>query len=223
MSDTTLPAEIGRVLGTRPSRRLRLEGLVPAVLYGKNSEPLSLAVNARDLSRALSTEAGLNAVLTIDVEGKKATAFARQLQRHPTRGDIIHLDFIKISLTDTVDAVLSIDFVGEPVGVREEGGIVHTVEVSVNIRAVVTDIPSSVELDIADLAIGDSLSIADLPEVEGVEYTDDPDQTIVAVAVPAALLADEAVEEGEEIEGDEEAADEDGEADDAGGGDAGEE
>lgn len=214
MSDTTLRAETGRVLGTRSSRRLRREGMVPGVLYGKQAEPVSLAVNARELSKALSTEAGLNVVLTIEVGGKSATAFARELQRHPTRGDIIHLDFIKITLTDLVDAVVSLDFLGEPVGVREEGGIVNTVMTSVNVRAVVTDIPSSIEIDIAELEIGDSVIVSDLPEIKGVEYLDEQDSTVATVAVPAAVIADEVEEEGEEVEGEGEEVDGEGEASD---------
>ncbi|HDH02621.1 MAG TPA: 50S ribosomal protein L25 [Actinobacteria bacterium] len=211
MSETTLRAETGRVIGTRSSRRLRRDGMVPGVLYGKQADPLSLAVNARDLSRALSTEAGLNVVLTIEVDGNSSTAFARELQRHPTRGDIIHLDFIKITLTDTVDAVVSLDFLGEPVGVRDEGGIIHTVMTSVNVRAVVTDIPSSIEIDIADLEIGDSVTVEDLPEIDGVEYLDESDSTVATVAVPAAVLADETEVDGEEVEGEDEDADGEGE------------
>jgi large subunit ribosomal protein L25 len=216
MSDTTLSAETGRVLGTRPSKRLRREGMVPAVLYGHGAEPVSVAVNGRELVRALTTEAGLNAILTLEVDGKKETALARELQRHPTRGDITHLDFLKISLTDTVETLVHIEFHGEPIGVKEEGGIVNTVTTSVNVRALVTNIPDSIEVDISALAIGDSTTVADLPEMEGVEFLDDPELTIATVAIPAAILADEEEEllEGEEIEGEEGEGgeDEDGES-----------
>lgn len=228
MSDTTLRADIGRVLGTRPSRRLRSEGMVPATLYGKESAPLNIAVDARELGRALSTEAGLNAILTLEVDGSEATALARQLQRHPTRGDIIHLDFIRISLTDMVDAVVGIEFTGDPIGVKDEGGIVETVTTSVHVRAVVTNIPDSITLDISELGIGDSAKVSDLPEIEGVEYTDDPDLTLATVTIPAAVLAEEEEEllEGEEeaVEGEEgEAAEEAGEEEAAGEGDGGDE
>jgi len=204
MSDTKLRAETGRVLGTRPSKRLRREGMVPAVVYGKDSEPVSVAVNARDLSKALGTDAGLNAILTLDVDGNEQTALARELQRHPTRGDITHLDFIKISLTDMVDAVVHIEFTGDPIGVKDEGGIVNTVTTSANVRAVVTNIPDSIEIDISHLGINDSVLVSDLPELDGVEYIDDPDLTLATVAIPAAILADEEEElEGEELEGEE--------------------
>jgi large subunit ribosomal protein L25 len=217
MAEITLRAETGRITGSRPSRRLRSEGLVPATLYGKDSEAVSVAINGRELRNALSTDAGINAILTIDVNGDAHTALARELQRHPVRGDIIHVDFVRISLTDMVDAVVGIEFVGDPVGVRDEGGIVETVTTSVNLRAVVTNIPDSIELNIDDLGIGDSLKVGDLPEMEGVEYTDDEELTLVTVVVPAAVIAEEAeeLEEGEEgeegVEGEEgEAAAEDG-------------
>lgn len=216
MSDTTLRAETGRVLGTRPSKRLRREGMVPAIVYGKGSEPVTIAVDAKELSRALSTDAGLNAILTLEVEGKSETALARELQRHPTRGDITHLDFIKISLTDQVDALVHIEFLGDPIGVKEEGGIVNTVTTSVNVRAVVTNIPDSIEIDISHLGIGDSVTVADLPELEGVDITDDPELTLATVAIPAAILADEEAElaEGEELEGEEGEEGEEAEASD---------
>ncbi len=207
MSETTLRAETGRQLGSRASRRLRNEGMVPATLYGQGSDPVALAVDARDLRNALSTDAGLNAVLTIEVGKDTHTSLAREVQRHPTKGDITHLDFVKISLTDRVDAEVSIELTGEPVGVRDEGGIVETVLSVVTVNALVTNIPESIELDISELSIGDSLKVSDLPALDGVEILDDEEQTVVTVSLPAAAFAEEEEElegeEGEEVEGEE--------------------
>ncbi len=211
MSETTLRAEPGRTTGSRASRRLRRDGMVPAVLYGKDSEPISVAVEERELRQALSTDAGLNAILNVEVNGAAHTALAREVQRHPVRGDIIHLDFVKILLTDRVEAQVHIEFVGEPVGVREEGGIVETVTNSVLLSAIATAIPDSIELNIDGLGIGDTLKVADLPELEGVDYLDDEDLTLVTVTVPAAVLAEEEVEEGEELEEGEEGVEAEGE------------
>ena len=191
MSETTLRAETGRQLGSRASRRLRRSGMVPATLYGQDTEPVAVAVDERDLRNALSTDAGVNAVLTLEVGKDSHTSLARELQRHPTRGDITHLDFVKISLTDRVDAEVSIVLVGEPLGAREEGGIIETVLATVTVNAVVTNIPESIELDISDLTIGDSLKVEDLPEIDGVDILDDPEQTIVTVTLPATVLAEE--------------------------------
>lgn len=212
MSDITLRAETGREKGSRASRRLRRAGQVPATLYGQGSEPVALAVDARALRQALGTDAGLNAVITIEVDNDSHTSLARELQRHPTRGDIVHLDFLKISLTDRVDASVAIILVGEPFGVRDDEGIVETVSSSVTVNAVVTNIPESIELDISHLGIGDSVKMSDLPQIEGVDYLEDPSQTIAAVTLPAAAFAEEEEEldellvgeDGEPIEAGEE-------------------
>ena len=191
MSEVTLRAETGRATGTRPSRRLRRQGMVPATLYGHDADAVSIAVAARDLRNALSTEAGINAVIHLRVGTETHTSLARQLQRHPTRGDIIHLDFVKIALTDRVDAVVHIELVGHPVGVTEGGGIVETVANTVNVHTLVTSIPESIQADISGLRAGESIRVADLPVLDGVEYLDDPDQPIVTISLPAAAFVEE--------------------------------
>ncbi len=223
MSDTTLKAEIRTALGSAESRRLRRHGGVPATVYGREATPQSVAVNARDLHAALHTEAGMNAVITLDVGGDELTTLAREIQRHPLRGDITHVDFVRISLTETVSAEVGIDFEGVPAGVRDDGGIVETIRTSVGIQALPTNIPSSIVLDITELGIGDVLRVSDLPVIEGVEYTDDPEAGLVTVSVPAAVVAEEEVEElleGEEGELGAEAAEAAAEAADESGGEA---
>ncbi len=194
MSQVMLKAETGRTTGTRPSRRLRRKGKVPATLYGQGAEPVSIAVNARELRNALSTGAGMNAVMRLQVGGDSYTSLARQLQRHPTTGDIIHLDFVRISLTDRVNALVHVQLVGDPVGVTDEGGIIETVSSTVNVNAPVTSIPESVQVDISALRAGESIRVADLPAFTGVEYLDHPDQPIATIGLPAV------VEEAEEEE-----------------------
>ena len=201
MSDTTVKATIRTALGSAESRRMRRAGSVPAVVYGRESEAASVAVDSRALYKALHTEAGLNAVITLDLDGTEITTLAREVQRHPLRGDITHLDFIRISLTETVAAEVGIDFEGEPVGVRDDGGIVETIRATVNLEALPTAIPSSISLDISELTIGDVLRVSDLPVIEGVEYTDDPEAGLVTVSVPAAVISEEV--EDELLEGEE--------------------
>ena len=203
MSDTNLNASIRTSRGSAESRRMRRAGTVPAVVYGRESEAQAVAVNARELYAILHTEAGLNAVITLDVDGTEITTLAREVQRHPLRGDVTHLDFIRISLTETVAAEVSVDFEGEPVGVRDDGGIVETIQATVNLEALPTAIPSSISLDISELTIGDVLRVSDLPAIEGVQYTDDPEASLVTISVPAAVISEEVEEElleGEEGE-----------------------
>lgn len=209
MSEVILRAETGRATGTRPSRRLRRQGMVPGTLYGHGAEAVSIAVDARELRNVLATEAGINAVIRLGVGEEVHTSLARQLQRHPTRGDIIHLDFVRIALTDRVDAVVLIELTGDPIGVQADGGIIETVSNTVNVHTLVTSIPESIQVDISGLRVGDSVRVSDLPAFDGLEYLDDPDQPIVIISLPAAALV-----EAEELS--EEDSEYDGEASDAG-------
>ena len=202
--EVTLRAETGREPGSRSSRRLRRKGMVPAVIYGRDLEPISVAVDAHDLYVALHTDAGVNALINLETEGQDAQlTMAREVQRHPVRGDITHVDFVKISLTETTQVEVSIELTGESIGVKE-GGIIETIRSSIHVEALPTDIPQSIMVDISELAIGDTLRIGDLPVMEGVEYLGDADDPVVTVVTPAAVE----VEEVEEEEGLEEGAEE---------------
>jgi len=201
MEQVTLRAETGRETGSRPSRRLRREGRVPAVVYGRGLEALSVSVDRRDLYGALHSEAGANALINLEVGKKKYLTVAREVQRHPVRGEIEHLDFLQISLDEAIQAEVGVEFVGEAAG-TVEGGIVEFVQTSVIVEALPTEIPRYVTLDISGLGIGDSASVADLPDMEGVTYVSDPDMALVTVVVPAALVVEAEVEE-ELVEGEE--------------------
>ncbi|HDH27353.1 MAG TPA: 50S ribosomal protein L25 [Actinobacteria bacterium] len=195
----TLRAETGRERGSRSSRRLRRQGMVPAVVYGRNLQPVAIAVNARELHTVLHSDAGINALINLEIdEGASRLTMARELQRHPVRGEITHLDFVTISLTEKTRVEVAIELTGESEGVLE-GGIVETIRSSVEVEALPTEIPQSIVVDITAMAVGDTLRISDLPVIEGAEYLDDPDDPVVTIVVPAAIVAEEA-EEGEELE-----------------------
>lgn len=208
MATTQLAATIRTSRGSAESRRLRRTGFVPATVYGHEVDAKSVTVNSRELYTVLHTESGLNAVITLTVDGEQITTLAREVQRHPVRGDITHLDFIRISLTETVSAEVGIDFEGLPDGVRNGGGIVETIRSVVTVEARATDIPSTIHLDISQLSIGEVLRVSDLPVIPGVVYTDDPESSLVTVSVPAAAISEEAALEGEEGAEDAEAGEE---------------
>jgi large subunit ribosomal protein L25 len=136
------------------------------------------------------------------------------VQRDPVRGDITHLDFIKVSLDIEIEAEVGIEFVGTPLGVKEDGGFIETVETSVMLMALPTAIPTSIEVDISDLGIGDTLKVEDLPELEGVTYTTDADRPLVTVLLPT-VIEEEVPEDLLEGEEGEEGAAEAGEADES--------
>lgn len=211
MDQVTLRAEPRTEIGTRPARRLRRDGRIPAVVYGRGSESLSVTVASRDLFSVLHTEAGLNALINVELDGGDSVlTVAREIQRHPVRGDITHLDFIKVALDEAIQADVGVEYTGIPVGVQSDGGFVETIAATVSISALPTEIPAGIEVAIDELGIGDTLKVSDLPEIEGVEYLDDPDQPLVTVLLPKIEEEPEVEEiEGELAEGEEP---EDGEA-----------
>ena len=213
MEQVTLRAKPRAEYGTRPSRRLRRQGQVPATVYGRNADAKSITVDGRELYSALHTEAGRNALINVDIEGdEKVLAVAREVQRHPVRGEVIHLDLIQISLDEAISAEVGLEYMGTPIGVREDGGFVESIATTVNISALPTAIPGSIVVDIEHLHTGDTLKVADLPELDGVEYTDDADRPLVTVLLPRVEEEPEALvelgEDGEPIEVPEGAADE---------------
>lgn len=204
MDQVSLRAEPRTDIGTRPARRLRREGRVPAVVYGRGEETRSVTVAARDLFSVLHTEAGLNALINVEMDGQDSVlTVAREIQRHPVRGDITHLDFIKVALDEAIEADVGVEYLGTPVGVRDEGGFVETIATTVLISALPTEIPGAIQLDISELGIGDTLKVADLPQIEGVEYLDDMDRPLVTVLLPRIEEEPEVEELEELLEGEE--------------------
>jgi large subunit ribosomal protein L25 len=199
MDQVTLRAELGREAGSRSSRRLRRDGQVPAVVYGRGLEPLTVSVDRRDLYGVLHTESGLNALINLEVGRKKYLTVAREIQRHPVRGEIQHLDFLQISLDVAIQAEVGVEFVGEAAGSRE-GGIVEYIQTSVIVEALPTEIPTGITLDISALGVGDSARVSDLPAIEGVRYVTDEQAPLVAVVTPAAVPVEEPEEAEEGLE-----------------------
>ncbi len=203
MEQVTLSAVKREESGSRTARRLRRDGFVPAVVYGEGQETVAIAVSRRELYRTLHTDSGANAVIALDVEGGDTiTTVAREIQRHPYRGTIDHLDFIKVDLLVEIDADVHIEYVGLPIGVKDDGSLIETIQVTVGVRALPGNIPQSIEVDISHLTTGSSVKAAELPVLEGVEYTDPGDRTLVAVVAKRIAEVEEVVEldEGEEAE-----------------------
>ena len=211
MEQVSLRAQPGRKAGSRESRRVRRQGLVPAIVYGPKTEPIPVAVDSHDLHMALHTEAGSNAIINLEIDGVDTlTTMARVIDRHPFRNEYHHVDFVTVDLTQKVTAEVALHFVGTPVGVKD-GGVFSPRRTHVPIEVLPTEIPGFIELDVSEVEIGGSLRMEDLPELEGVVYLDDPDAVVMSVTVPAAEIEEPVVEEEELLEGEEPAEGEEAE------------
>ncbi len=214
MDEVSLVAEVGRVKGSSEARRLRLAGKVPGVLYGHGIDPIDVAVGSRELRAALTSDSGLNALISLDVGGKNHLAMARQLQRHPVRRSIDHVDFVVVRRDEVVSVEVPIHLVGEALEVERADGLVEQNLHSLLVDAKPGDIPNAIEVDISELTIGEAIRVADLKLPAGATTEVDPEEIVVAgqttrmaaeteAEEEAAAEADEAgVEEtGEEQEG----------------------
>ena len=201
MSEYKLAAENRSDTGKGAARRLRASGRVPAVLYGHGSKPEHLSVDARQFGQALRTDAGVNVLIELQVGRQRHLALAKEIQRHPVRGDLVHVDFIQVRRGEKVHVQVPVHLVGEAPGVRE-GGIADQDLYQVNVEAEVTAVPEVVEADVSGLGLGDVLRVADLKAPGGAVILDDPEAPVVSVVTPAAEAEPEAEEaaEGEAAE-----------------------
>lgn len=178
--DQTLIATTGRIPGSRSSTRMRTDGHVPAVVYGLGRDAVSVSVPWTDLRRALNTDAGLNALITIDVDGTKDLAIVKDLQRHPVRRNVLHVDFLRVDPNAPVAVDVPVILVGEAKKVEGRRGIVDQPLKSLTIKAKPADIPDRIEVEISDLEIGTVVTVADLDLPSGVETEVDPGAPVVA-------------------------------------------
>jgi len=195
--------------GSADSRRLRRQGFIPGVLYGKGKGSYAICVPERELRRVLTGAGGLHAILDVVLEGQATThaSILKDYQQDPIRGHISHIDLQEVRLDQSIQASVTVQLIGEPAGVKE-GGVLSQVQREINVEALPMEIPEHIDLDVTGMAIGDSLRLADLVPVEGVTYLDDPEETVLAsVGLPAREIEPEAeeLEEGEELAEGEEA------------------
>jgi large subunit ribosomal protein L25 len=192
MAEITLVAEVRNERGSRASRRLLADGRIPGVVYGHGDEPVAIAVNARALRAALSTEAGVNALLDLDVAGDRHLAIARELQRHPVRQTVSHVDFQVVRRDEVVAVEVAVNLVGDPLDVTRAGGAVEHLVLATQVRAKPADIPSAIEVDVSGMVIGDTITLGDLVVPRGVTIEGDPETAVVVAHPPKVQSGDEA-------------------------------
>jgi large subunit ribosomal protein L25 len=216
MAEITLVAELGRPVGTRSSGRLRSSGKIPGVIYGHGIDPMPVAVDGRELRHALTSPAGLNALLALQVDGTTHLTLAREIQRHPVRSTVIHVDFLVVRRDEVVSADVPVQLVGEAIEVHRADGLVEQQVFSLTVHATPDRIPSSIEVDVTTLRVGDMIRVGDLQLPEGVTTEVDAEDPVVVAQAPAAVVVEAPpVEEGAAVVEGEEPVAEGGEAGEA--------
>ena len=194
MTDTVLIASFRSEMGSRPSGRLRRSGNVPGVIYGLGGDNLLIMVSDHALSHMLA--GGANTLITLRLDGKDQLALARQVQRHPVKGNLVHVDFVRVRVDQTVTAEVALHLVGEAEGVRG-GGLLEQLLFSLSVAAKPGDIPTSFEHDVSEMILGDQLHIRDLAVPAEVMLAHVPEELVAQVTTPRGADAGADAAEGE--------------------------
>lgn len=217
MAEITLKAEAGRERGTGPSKRIRAEGRIPGVVYGLDADPVAVVVEWKPLRAALTTEAGLNALIQLEVDGQRALTIVKELQRHPVKGNVIHLDFLRVSADAEITVDVPIVLTGEAEKVERQDGTVDHLLFTLSVNAKPADIPNEISIDISDLDLGDAIRVSDLTLPPGVTTDVDDEETVVTAQISSTTLEADAIAEADAAE----AAEQSEESEESEGGDSG--
>jgi len=178
--ELTLSAETGRPTGSRAAGRLRAEGKIPGVVYGLGREPVAISVQWSELRRALTTEAALNALITLEIDGERDLTIVKDLQRDPVRREVLHVDFLRVDPHEAVEVEIPIVMTGEAGQVEAARGIVEQHLKTLTVKARPGDIPNELVVDISGLGLGTAIVVGDLQLPEGVTCDVDPETSVVA-------------------------------------------
>jgi large subunit ribosomal protein L25 len=180
--------------GKNDSRRARRNGQVPVTMYGGAGEPVAALAELRDLAAILRSDTGRNTIFTLDIEGVEASEvmFAER-QIHPVRMRLIHADFKRLVKGEKIEATVPLRLIGDPIGVREQSGMLEQIVREVEIRCEPRDIPEHIDVDVTNLEVHQVLHVSDIPTAEGIEILEAPDTVIATVGVvkeePVAVVA----------------------------------
>lgn len=200
MSEVTLTAQPGREPGSRASGRLRAVGQVPAVVYGHGITPVPVSVDWRELRAALTTEAGTNALINLEVGADSHLTVVRDMQRHPIKHDVLHIDFQVVNRDEVISMDVPVILTGENETIQKtDGATIEQQLHTLTIKSKPGAIPNEIAVDISGLEVGATIRVSDVSLPSGVETDVDPDETVVSVMIVQVELPEPA--EGEEAEG----------------------
>lgn len=189
MATAQLSAAVRSASGKGTARKLRAAGEIPAIIYGHGRDPQSLTINAHVMNKLLEKISYTTTVIELDVNGKMARTLIRELQRHPVKRDILHIDFQELVAGEKVTVRVPLKFVGTPEGVRTGGGILDETIRELHITVDPADIPNHIDVDVSTLQVGKSLHIRDVIIPAGVTVLDDPAGTICVCMIPKEVVA----------------------------------
>jgi len=199
-TNITLPAHSRTATGKGAARRLRSQGLIPAVFYGRKRETRALSVNSKALAAIMSSETGSHTLirLVIGDEGptEERTVILKDYQIHPVKRNLLHADFYEVALDRPIETEVAIVLVGKPIGI-EKGGLLQQVRREIPVSALPQNVPNQIEVDISHLDIGHSLHVDEIRLPAGVEVVSDVNFTIATVVTPKGVK----IAEEEELEG----------------------
>jgi large subunit ribosomal protein L25 len=202
MAEITIKAQQREATGKEVAKRLRDAGLAPAIVYKKGKVGTNLAIKAVDLIHALHTSAGENVIIKLEYEkeGKKThkTVIIKEMQHHPIKGNIIHVDFSEISLTQNIQVKVPIHPIGEAIGVKRDGGILDHVLWELDIECLPTRIPEKIDVNVDNLEIGSSIHVKDIQIPSDIKILTDPEEVVLMVEHPKAEEEEPVAEEGAE-------------------------
>jgi len=188
MATASLTATRRADTGKGVARSLRRAGQIPGIIYGHKREPQPLVLPAREFERLLETISADNTVIELAVEGTQARALIREIQRHPFKRQILHVDFQEVVAGEKVTVRVPLTLTGSPVGVRLHGGIVDHAIRELTISVDPANIPNHLTVDVNELDLGQSVHVSDVPVPEGVTVLDDPGAAVVVIATPRAAI-----------------------------------
>jgi large subunit ribosomal protein L25 len=196
MADLTVDAEIRQEFGKNANRRMRANGRVPAIVYGRGLDSVAVSVDPKDLERILHSEAGHNTIFKLAFEGDAKDVLIRDYQVDPVREEFLHADFQTVIMDQVMTFQVPVEAVGIAEGVRLYDGVVDTVLREIELECLPTDLPDHIRVDVNDLGIGDSLRVADVEVDESkIQVLSDPGQVVFNVIPPAVEEEPEEVEE----------------------------
>jgi len=217
MSETILNASTGRETGSSATRRLRTQEQIPGVVYGMGMDPISVSVDRRELRGALSGSAGLNTILDLTVDGTMYPSIIKDVQRHPVRLNITHLDFIQVDLNAEIVVTVPVRLEGESDEVNNNNGLIDQIMSELEVSTTPRNIPDEIVFDVSGMDMDSTITVSDLSVPTGVTATADPDAAVVTVSIMRTPVLDE---EAAEAEAAAEAAEGDAGGESAEGGDA---